>query len=110
MAEKTAKAPNYTEAMTETLHAMYAELGNTGIEAIANKLGKTPRSVISKLVRDGIYVAPEKKASTRKDNDPSKKELLNTLDKAGFSPDGLENATKEALSRVIALVHLNQAH
>lgn len=99
------KTPNYTEEMVAKMHDMYAELGNDGIEAIAEAVGKPVRSVRAKLVRDGIYVAPEKgaKATAKKDG-PSKKELLNVLDSRGFDSKGFEGATKEALARLISMV------
>lgn len=97
-----ATQPNYTEEQIETLHTMYAELGSEGIEQIAEALGKTVRSVRAKLVKDGLYVAPDKKAG-EKANGPSKKELLRKFEERGFDPSGLEGATKEALARVLTL-------
>lgn len=97
---KTATATNYTEAQVEQLHSLYAELGSAGLESIAENLGKTVRSVRAKLVRDGLYVAPEKSA-TAKSTGPSKKEILRNFETAGFDPTGLEGATKEALVRIL---------
>lgn len=91
---------NYTEAQTEQLHNLYAELGTAGLDKIADQLGKTVRSVRAKLVRDGLYVAGEKAASA-KATGPSKKELLRDFETAGFDPTGLEGATKEALARIL---------
>ena len=69
------KSPNYTEDMVQTAISMYQDLGNEGLETIAEAVGKNVRSVRSKLVREGIYVASEKPA-TRKIDGPTKKELL----------------------------------
>jgi len=91
---------NYTEAQTEQLHNLYAELGTPGLDKIADQLGKTVRSVRAKLVRDGLYVAGEKSAAA-KATGPSKKELLRDFETAGFDPTGLEGATKEALARIL---------
>jgi hypothetical protein len=98
----TAKSPNYTEEMTERLHQMYAELGNEGIDQICETLGKTPASIRAKLVKDGLYVAPEKQPA-RKDG-PTKKELIREIHEMGHEVDGLEGATKEAISWVIDLL------
>lgn len=106
----TEKTPNYTEEMVTKLHARYAELGNDGLETIAKELGKPVRSIRAKLVRDGIYVAPVKTATSRKAEEPSKKELLKALDETGFESAGLEGATKEALARVIALAKIAMAN
>ena len=40
---------NYTESMVETMLQMYAELGNEGIEKIAETLGKPVRSESQQL-------------------------------------------------------------
>ena len=99
----TTKTVNYTEEMTAQLHNLYAELGNEGLDKIADTMGKPVRSVRAKLVRDGIYVAGEKAKTAKKDG-PSKKEILNEIEKLGFACDGLEGATKEALYRIKGLV------
>lgn len=91
---------NYTEAQTEQLHNLYAELGTAGLDKIADQLGKSVRSVRAKLVRDGLYTAGEKSAVS-KATGPSKKELLRDFETAGFDPTGLEGATKEALARIL---------
>ena len=91
---------NYTEAQTEQLHNLYAELGTAGLDKIADQLGKSVRSVRAKLVRDGLYTAGEK-ASASKATGPSKKEILRDFETAGFDPTGLEGATKEALARIL---------
>jgi hypothetical protein len=107
MTEKAVKV-NYTEEMTERLHNLYAELGNDGLDKIAETMGKPVRSVRAKLVRDGVYVAPVKGVAPKKEG-PSKKELLNELESIGFNPAGLEGATKEALMRVKVLMLATKA-
>lgn len=97
------KTVNYTEEMVSRLHEMYAELGNDGLDQIAETLEKPIRSIRAKLVRDGLYVASPKSAAAKKDG-PSKKEILNAIDGLGFDSKGLEGATKEALTRIQSLV------
>jgi hypothetical protein len=102
MAE-VAKKVNYTDTDMSVLTNMYGELGNDGLDRIAETLNKTVRSVRAKLVREGLYVAPEKGAAKAKKEGPTKKELLNDLEKiAPFPVDGLVGATKEAISHLIA--------
>ena len=95
--------PNYTEEMVVAITSAYQ--AETPVQEIADMIGKSKRSVISKLVREGVYVATEKPTSTR-DNGPTKKELLNQLE--GFDPqmpvNGLTGATKEAIAYLIAKV------
>ena len=43
--------------MVDSMIEMYNELGNDGLDEIADSLGKSVRSVRSKLVREGVYVA-----------------------------------------------------
>jgi hypothetical protein len=104
---KTSKV-NYTEAMVEQMLAMYTELGNEGIEHIAQTLARPVRSVRSKLVREGVYVAVEKAVKAKREEGPTKKELLNQLESlVDFEVNGLMGATKEAIAHVIALARLH---
>jgi hypothetical protein len=101
---------NYTESMVEQMLAMYAELGNEGIEQIAQTLNKPVRSVRSKLVREGVYIAVEKAVKAKREEGPTKKELVNELESlVDFPVDGLLGATKEAIASVIALAQAVKA-
>ena len=104
MAEAKAKVANYTVEMVERMVARYEELGNEGLETIADELGKPVRSVRSKLVREGVYVAAPKAVKAPKVEGPSKKELLNDLEAlVSFDVKGLTGATKDAIAAVIEL-------
>ena len=93
---------NYTEEMTAAIVERYTS-GET-VETIAESIGKAVRSVRSKLVREGVYVAPEKGVKAKREEGPTKKELLIALsDVWPDAPvDGLINATKEAIASLIA--------
>lgn len=100
MAERKAKAPNYSEEMTAAIVERYQ--AGESVEDIAESIGKAVRSVRSKLVREGVYVAPEKPAKAEKAEGPTKKELMRELEAiAPFPVEGLMNATKEAIQAVI---------
>jgi len=103
MAEATQKTTNYSADMVDSMVAMYEELGNDGLDQIAAELDKTVRSVRSKLVREGVYVASPKKAAAKQEG-PSKKEILREIESNGFDVSGFEGATKAALSRLISVV------
>ncbi len=93
---------NYTEAQVEMIVEMYNGLGNEGLDEIAAAVGKSVRSVRSKLVREGVYVATPKAKAAPKDMGPSKKELLNDLEQiVGFDVTGFTGATKPALATLI---------
>lgn len=96
----TAKVQNYTDEMTTAIVEGY-QAGQT-VEALAEQIGKSVRSVRSKLVREGVYVA-QPKAKARKDEGPTKKEILRDIEATGFDVEGFQGATKEALSRLLAV-------
>ena len=100
----TKEKVNYTDEMVEKATEMYLDLGNDGMDAIAEAVGRSVRSVRSKLVRDGVYVAPVKPETKPKDEGPTKKEMLAELaDLVDFDVAGLTGATKPAIASVIAL-------
>jgi DNA polymerase I-like protein with 3'-5' exonuclease and polymerase domains len=103
MAEATQKTANYTAEMVDQMISMYNELGNDGLDQIAEELDKPVRSVRSKLVREGVYVASPKKAAAKQDG-PSKKEILRDIESVGFDVSGFEGATKAALTRLMGVV------
>ena len=92
------KTPNYTLAQVDQIINSY-ESGES-VESIAEAIGKSVRSVRSKLVREGVYVAKEKTTS-KKVLGPTKKELLRVLE-THIDVTGLEGATKEAIENWIA--------
>lgn len=90
---------NYSAEMTATIIEQYQ--AGVDVEAIASSVEKSVRSVRSKLVREGVYVAKPKAKST-KVMGPTKKELLKDLEATGFDVSGFEGATKDAIERLIA--------
>ena len=90
---------NYSAEMTAKIVSDYQN--GVDVEAIAESIEKSVRSVRSKLVREGVYVAKPKAKST-KVMGPTKKELLKDLETTGFDVAGFEGATKEAIERLIA--------
>jgi hypothetical protein len=102
MAEAKTKTANYTDMQVARMLEMYQELGNEGLEEIAQSLGKSVRSVRSKLVREGAYVAAPKATKVAKVEGPSKKELLNQLEAiVGFDVTPLQGATKAGIESLI---------
>jgi len=90
---------NYSAEMTASIVSQYQ--AGVEVEAIAASIEKSVRSVRSKLVREGVYVAKPKAKSTRVMG-PTKKELLKDLEATGFDVAGFEGATKDAIERLIA--------
>jgi hypothetical protein len=96
------KAPNYTDEMTASIVEQYSN--GVDLDTIAESVSKTVRSVRSKLVREGVYVAKPKPVTAKREG-PTKKELLRNLEDTGFNTVGFEGATKDALVRLLDLVH-----
>ena len=96
-----AQKVNYTPEMTTQIVDAYSS--GMAITEIADRVGKSARSVRSKLFREGVYVAQPKKV-TRKVEGPTKKEIRRDLEGTGFDVKGFEGATKEALTRLLGMV------
>ncbi len=103
MAEKTVKAPNYTPEQTETAKADY--LAGVPVEQIAEKLGKTARSIIAKLSKEGVYKAKEYK--NKNGEKPVKKDahadaIGAVLRLSEGEIESLTKANKTALEKIFA--------
>lgn len=111
---KAPKVPNYTDEQVQTIVTMYAELGNAGVEAIAEAVGKTPRSVMGKLQREGVWLAAGPRAKAPKVEGPSKKDLLAELVRVtGLDEslvfNGLAGARKDAVEALIGFFDKSEA-
>ena len=59
------RAKNYTDEMVAHMTEAYvANPSRETVEALASEMGKTVRSVIAKLSREGVYVAQPKVTKT----------------------------------------------
>jgi len=95
-----AKNVNYTAALTATIIEDYQN--GVTVDDIAASVEKSVRSVRSKLVRECVYIAAPK-TTTRKADEPTKKELLIQLEAvAPFTVDGFMGATKEAINEMLS--------
>jgi uncharacterized protein (DUF433 family) len=101
MAEKTVKTPNYSAEVTAKLIEAY----NAGesVATLAETFGKTARSIIAKLSREGVYKAKE--YTTKTGEKPVKKDA--TADAIGKilrlsegEIDSLTKANKTALKKI----------
>ena len=97
----TTKAPNYTDEMTASVMEQYSN--GIDLDTIADSVGKTIRSVRSKLVREGVYTAQPKPLPGQRAG-PTKKELLREIEATGMDVCGFEGATKDALTRLLGIV------
>ena len=95
------KAPNYSPELTDAIVADYQ--AGKPVEDIADAIGKSVRSVRSKLVREGVYVAQEKPKTSLEHVGPTKKELLNRVEEVvpNAPIDGLKGAKIDAIAWAI---------
>jgi hypothetical protein len=101
MAEKTA---NYTPEMTAAIVGAYKEAPTAEtVSALAEKFGKTVRSIVAKLSREGVYKAKE--YTTKKGEKPVKKDthaeaIGAVLGLSEGEIDSLTKANKTALEKI----------
>ena len=92
---------NYTPEQTTQLVAGY-QAGET-VEVLATQLGKTVRSVVAKLSREGVYVAKTRATGQAR---VKKAELVDLLAaKCGVAPEvfeSLEKANHDVLEALVA--------
>jgi len=93
---------NYTETMVNQMHEVYTkDQTRESVEFLANKFGKSTRSVIAKLSREGIYVPMERKT---KNGEPivRKHELVAQIEEYfSIEVPSLVKATKADLQKLV---------
>jgi hypothetical protein len=92
---------NYTPEQTAQLVANY-KAGAT-VETLATMFGKTTRSVVAKLSREGVYQAKNKASGVAR---VKKADLVDAIaNRVGVAPetfDSLEKANHEVLEAILA--------
>lgn len=95
------KTVNYTEAQVREVVEAYK--AGTAVETIAEAVGKSVRSVVAKLSREGVYVA---KAKTKGEGRVTKADLVNRVAAAvGVDATTLESLTKASHEALEALAN-----
>lgn len=106
MTEKTVKAPNYTDEQTARIVNEYkANPTRETVEALAAALGKTARSIVAKLSREGVYQKAERLTKTgekveKKDETADAIGAVLRLTEA--ETESLTKANKTALKKIFA--------
>ena len=97
----TDKPVNYTPEQTTQLVANYT--AGATVEALATAFGKTTRSIVAKLSREGVYQAKNKATGVAR---VKKSELVDRIaNRVGVAPetfDSLEKANHEVLEAILA--------
>ena len=99
----TAKTVNYTQDQVEKLVVAYQS--GQSVESIADAMGKSVRSVVAKLSREGVYQA--KSYVSKTGERPVKKDIVadqiaNILQLTEAEADSLTKANKTALNKILA--------
>ena len=99
---KMANAKNYTDEMVASMTKAYQENpSRETVDALAQELGKTTRSIIAKLSREGVYKAQPR---TTKTGEPvvQKSELVATISEHfGIELPTFVKAGKQDLQRLV---------
>lgn len=99
------KVPNYTDEMVEAMVADYTDSPNTDtVAALAKTYSKSTRSIVAKLVREGVYVA---KPRVTKAGAPvvRKAELVAQIqEQLGVTVPTLEKASKADLEALVVSI------
>ena len=100
----TAKTVTYTAEQTAAMVAAYAAAPTAEtVATFAEKFGKSVKSIVAKLAREGVYKSAAKtkaaSTSTRKDEIVLALELMMGVELKSF-----ENATKKDLEAVLAFI------
>ena len=100
--QASVRVPNYTDAMVNQMVGTYtAAPSMETVVALATQLGKNKRSIIAKLVREGVYQAAPR---VTKSGAPivRKAELVARIqDNLGITVASFEKASKADLQRMV---------
>jgi len=91
-------AVNYTAEMTAKAVEMYK--AGEAVDTIAVAVGKTARSVIAKLSREGVYASKAKEASKRVTKADLVAKIAEAIEADTAKLESLEKASHEALELV----------
>jgi hypothetical protein len=97
----TDKTVNYTPEQTQQLVQAYQE--GQGVENLAMQLGRSTRSIVAKLSREGVYKAKSKTSGVAR---VKKADLVDQIaNRCGVAPEifeSLEKANHEVLEAIVA--------
>ncbi len=105
--QASVRVPNYTDAMVDRMVGEYTATPSVEtVTTLAKEFGKTKRSVIAKLVREGVYQAQER---TTKSGAPivRKADLVEQIESyfVGASLPSLVKASKADLQRMVECIN-----
>ena len=103
--QKKEATKNYTTEMVKHMTTLYvANPNRETVDVLANEFGKSVRSIIAKLSREGVYVAQERKT---KSGEPviRKADLVSQLEEHfGITLSSLAKASKTDLTFLVETI------
>jgi hypothetical protein len=98
----TDKVVNYTPEQVAELVQKYQQ--GTSVETLADSFGKSVRSIVAKLSREGVYQAKARTSANRVTKLDMVTEIAQWIGCDHFEVASLEKASHEALSLLLARV------
>ena len=100
------RVPNYTDAMVASMIATYeANPSLDTVATLATSMGKNKRSIIAKLVREGVYKAQPRVTKTGAPIVRKAELVAQIQNHFGISVPSLEKASKADLERMVTAIN-----
>jgi hypothetical protein len=101
------RTPNYTDEMVNAMVADYQDNPTKDtVEKLASEFNKSTRSIVAKLVREGVYVAAPRVTKTGAPVVRKSEIVAQIQDALGVEFTTLEKASKADLERLLAAVNV----
>ena len=99
------RVPNYTDEMVDAMVADYQDNPTKDtVTKLASEFNKSTRSIVAKLVREGVYVAAPRVTKTGAPVIRKSEIVAQIQDALGVEFSTLEKASKADLERLLAAV------
>jgi len=99
------RVPNYTDEMVNAMVADYQDNPTKDtVTRLASEFNKSTRSIVAKLVREGVYVAAPRVTKTGAPVIRKSEIVAQIQDALGVEFSTLEKASKADLERLLAAV------
>jgi Zn-dependent M32 family carboxypeptidase len=99
------RVPNYTDEMVDAMVADYQDNPTKDtVTRLASEFNKSTRSIVAKLVREGVYVAAPRVTKTGAPVIRKSEIVAQIQDALGVEFSTLEKASKADLERLLAAV------
>lgn len=99
----TDKVVNYTPE--QVAHMVQSYQQGTSVEQLAQDLGKSVRSVVAKLSREGVYKAKTRSSSVRVTKAELVEEISRLCNTTSDRFESLEKATQDVLSELVVALN-----